>query len=678
MKAGFSPARRRIRELSRSLSAQIAPVPKCVVTLESMHHRLELLVTALYGRAIPIREARAVAPEGWLRRVLDAVLPQREREIYASSDGEYMYLPPQIAGIADIRDAQAQYRLLALQHAERVARGVSLLLPADDGTDARLTRDLYLLAEGNAIDNAIVQSAPGVRPALERARAQSLARRPRNGALTSTEQHVERMLRAVLTSDLRSGQQRAAILLPSSATPADSLAWAQETTAQLHTQRSGSQSRYRGLPCVQHWGSVAPWSDSSGHEHSAVTLTTAEVAEGSRKTTKNLPPPTSGTSSPAASQLMSQVPDRNAPPSEEVATTNSPSDIALESDAGTLELPDDSESAESTEKSGSDAPAQETNEGSASAAAAREEPEAECITYAEWDYNLDAYRPRAVTVILRSPAESDTQWAASMLAERSTFVRQIRQHFERLRAQRVRLVRQQDGDELDLAACVGALVDWRMGRAPDDRLYARVLPARQPVAIALLVDVSASTNAAAEKGATTAQHVIDVEKLSLLFASEALDALGDKYAILSFSSNGASNVRVAALKDFSEPNGEPVRRRISAIAPEGNTRLGAAIRHATALLAKQPAAHRLLLILSDGKPSDSDRYFEEYGAEDSRQAILEARTAGVFPFCLAIESDQPSAYLPRIFGPDRYIALGVPDELPDALLRMLRELLGSR
>ncbi len=175
-----------------------------------------------------------------------------------------------------------------------------------------------------------------------------------------------------------------------------------------------------------------------------------------------------------------------------------------------------------------------------------------------------------------------------------------------------------------------------------------------------------------------AQQIIEIEKIALLLASEALDALGDRYAMLAFASRGASDVRVATLKGFSERNGETVRRRVSAIAPEGNTRLGAAIRHTASLLAKQSVAHRLLLILSDGRPSDSDRYFEEYGAEDSRQSILEARAEGIFPFCVAVGSDPLPECLPHIFGPEGYIALRAPDHLPHAVLRMLRQLLSSR
>ncbi|HEU4565276.1 MAG TPA: VWA domain-containing protein, partial [Gemmatimonadaceae bacterium] len=231
---------------------------------------------------------------------------------------------------------------------------------------------------------------------------------------------------------------------------------------------------------------------------------------------------------------------------------------------------------------------------------------------------------------------------------------------------------QRDGEELDLAACVRSMVEWRAGHGADDRLYVAVRPARRGLAILLLVDVSGSTDALV----TGAEQVIDVEKVALLLASEAFDALGDRYAILTFSSRGARDVRLTTLKDFAERNGETVRRRIAAVAPEGNTRLGAAVRHATALLVGQPAGHRLLLILSDGKPNDADQYQGRYAVEDSRQAILEARAQGVYPFCLTIDREEPE-YLEHIFGAAGHTILRQAEHLPMALLRAVRQLIAG-
>jgi nitric oxide reductase NorD protein len=186
------------------------------------------------------------------------------------------------------------------------------------------------------------------------------------------------------------------------------------------------------------------------------------------------------------------------------------------------------------------------------------------------------------------------------------------------------------------------------------------------------VDTSASTS----KKIGGKEAIIDIEKVALLVAAEAFDALGDLYTILTFSGTTSQDVRVATLKAFGERNGERIQRRITAISAAGYTRLGAAVRHATALLARQHAGHRLLLILSDGRPNDVDAYMGSYGVEDSRRAILEARESGVHAHCITIDQEG-SEYLPRIFGQAGHTILRRPSQLPFALLRVVKQLLRS-
>jgi len=296
----------------------------------------------------------------------------------------------------------------------------------------------------------------------------------------------------------------------------------------------------------------------------------------------------------------------------------------------------------------------------------------EGIEYPEWDWEAGDYRAAGAIVRSRDPDISDDTWGNTVLARHGAVVRRLRERFERLRARRTRLNQQRDGDELDLTACVRALVDQRTGYAVDDRLYLAVRPARRGLAIALLIDISGST----DEWIDARRRVIDVEKIALLLASEALDALGDLYAVLTFSGKGRSNVRMRTVKAFDETNGALVRRRIAALEPEGYTRAGAAIRHASALLTRQPAAHRLLLILSDGKPNDVDGYEGLSGVEDTRQAINETRRAGVYPFCLTIDR-RGQEYLGRIFGEAGHTVLRNPQQLPMALVKVVKHLISG-
>jgi nitric oxide reductase NorD protein len=303
-------------------------------------------------------------------------------------------------------------------------------------------------------------------------------------------------------------------------------------------------------------------------------------------------------------------------------------------------------------------------------------PAAASASYPEWDAYAGRYVPRGATVLLDAAPEGDGAWAERVLRDHAALVRRVRHRFEPLRANRARLPRQRQGAQLDVAACVEARADLAAGRPTDGRLYLDVQPARRALAIVLLVDTSGSTDALVGAGRGDRRQIIDVEKEALLLAGEALDALGDPFAVLTFSSRGAHAVRVHAVKGFAERHDAAVRKRVAALAPGGNTRLGAAVRHASALLARQPAGHRLLLLLSDGRPNDMDRYQGRYAVEDARHAVHEARARGIFPFCLTVDREE-SEYLPHIFGAAGHTVLRRPDQLPLALVRAVRQLLGA-
>jgi nitric oxide reductase NorD protein len=291
------------------------------------------------------------------------------------------------------------------------------------------------------------------------------------------------------------------------------------------------------------------------------------------------------------------------------------------------------------------------------------------IVYPEWDYRLGAYHDHGAVVREVPPALGDAAWAEDVRRRRTALRHEVRRRFERLRPRRLRLGRQVDGEEVDLEAYVTAFADRRAGQPGDDRLYVTARPARRDLAIALLVDVSASTDA----WVTERLRIVDVEKEALLVVCDALDALGDPYAILAFSGEGPEDVALTPLKAFAERYTAEVGRRIAALEPDRYTRAGAALRHATALLMQRPARHRLLLVLSDGKPNDVDRYEGRYGVEDVRQAVAEARLLGVHPFCLTVDRRAPE-YMPRLFDTG-FAVLPHPERLPVVLVDVLRRLI---
>ena len=639
--------------------------------LDDVRRRLELLVTAVYDRPIPI--AAAEKPKGrawsiWMEPFAPRHL--QRNDALPTTDGQRIQLPREITG-PDADTALAQYRLMAIEQAERIVRGTTTRVP-DTATPAE--RDLYLLREGEVVDAAIARAVPGLRGTLAGARASALGSRPPMSALTAKERAVEALLKASLASDLT---RRPEGVTPGDAhgSPDDSLEWARRKAGEL----AGVGGRYRGIAPVVAWGTVRTTSRlpherlERADELAALQGTKYGVGKfgrgsgkgGRQASESGTREGTSETSRSGELALHADGPRRV----ETAGAGDSGGDTADGTDPDSNDNPNETEPSQQNAAVATEAVSSRVRRTSHVPAP---KPSGDGIEYPEWDWEAGDYRSQGAIVRMREPDVSDDTWGNTVLARHGPLVRRLRERFERLRARRTRLNQQRDGDELDLTACVRALVDQRTGHAVDDRLYIDVRPARRGLAIALLIDISGST----DEWLDARRRVIDVEKVALLLASEALDALGDLYAVLTFSGKGRSNVRMRTIKAFDETNGAAVRRRIAALEPEGYTRAGAAIRHAAALLQRQPAAHRLLLIISDGKPNDVDGYEGLNGVEDTRQAINEARRGGVYPFCLTIDR-QGQDYLGRIFGEAGHTVLRNPQQLPMALVKVVKHLLAS-
>jgi nitric oxide reductase NorD protein len=610
-----------------------------VAGLADARRRVETLLAALYASPLPIVPAEAQARPTLFGRIARRT-PRHLVDLRAlpSTDGVRIRLPPLLDAGAD--EAAARYRLLALVQAARAARGTPRLLPEARQHDVR---DLYLLSEAAASDREIVSALPGIAPSLHRARLAERESRPRDSLLTSREP-----------------------------TPAHSLAWAWATAAALALVGG----RYRGLRAVATWGRVDPVPASVpartiGSPDASPLVPTAPKRVRTLVRRPRVREASEDEDDSQTGMWMIQLDD----PKEHVEDPmglQRPADRDAEANADDL-ADSVSELADARLVAVPGTPAEMlVSEDPPDRRAMRAESSL-CrvgITYPEWDWRIAAYHPERVVVQDVAAPRGDSAWARDVLRRHSREVAAVRRQFERLRAHRVRFVRQLDGDDVDLDAFVSAWADARAGGAADDRLYERVQPARRDIAIALLVDISGSTDSWIADG----RRIIDVEKEALMLACEALDALGDPYTVLAFSGEGPRAVTIRAVKGFSERNGVAVRERIAALEHDRYTRLGAAVRHATAALNREHARHRLLLVLSDGKPNDVDEYEGRYGVEDARQAVAEARLQGLSPFCLTVDREAP-IYLPRIFGAGAYAVLRRAERLPLVLVDVVRQLL---
>ena len=246
----------------------------------------------------------------------------------------------------------------------------------------------------------------------------------------------------------------------------------------------------------------------------------------------------------------------------------------------------------------------------------------------------------------------------------------VRRQFEILRPQRQWISRQNEGSELDLENYINFITDRRHGVVNSDTpIYRDVRNTHRDLSCLLLADLSLSTDAYVNNH----DRVIDVIRDSLFLFSEALSTTGDRFALHGFSSRNRNHVRFHNIKTFDEQYDSEIRGRIDTIKPGYYTRMGTAIRHATGLLKKERSTQKLLLILTDGKPNDLDKYEGRYGIEDTRMAVLEAEKLGVRPFCVTID-ELASEYLPYLFGKQSYVLIhqaeALPSKLPMLYLRL--------
>lgn len=631
--------------------------------------RLTFLLQACFGRDWPLTPSDPSPPPTWLAKRLGSptpweLLPAAE----AFTDGVQIFLPRRLHRFeAEARDHDL-LRLMALMLGARLARGTVDACPSQP-----LARDLFWAADGAMVETFLAAELPRLAGHIAAARRLALASRPRLEHLSPRERAVESAVRCVLEA---SSGGMAAVLpdLPAApASPADLARWAIRAA---EAPPFHGPSVYRGVASVPHWGRPRP------------DLLGASRAQGGR------PAQTGNRQSPGRSQqLPRRVEPRDAnedegeerqgpfliPSNDPQQSVEDPAGLRRPSDQG--EEPDLEALAEELARLGraprvrSDAAVRDILEPEgvrrrqAVLPAAQDRLAAVGIAYPEWDHRTGAYRQSYCLVREVAAPTGDAAWPAHLLSEHQALIRAVRRRFEALRPKREYYARQLDGDDIDLNAYVDDFAARHASHPPSDRLYLAHRPRRRDVSVAFLIDASGSTDAWVGGG----RRVLDLEKEAALVFCEALEALGDRYAVYAFSGRGAHDVVVSRVKGFGEDYGEAVRGRIAGLAGEAFTRLGAPVRHLTALLMQQRTRQRLLFLLSDGKPNDEDEYEGLYGIEDTRQAVAEARLQGTNPFCVTVDR-QHSSYLPQMFGPHGYIILWDVIQLPQRLPEIYRRL----
>ncbi len=283
--------------------------------------------------------------------------------------------------------------------------------------------------------------------------------------------------------------------------------------------------------------------------------------------------------------------------------------------------------------------------------------------YDEWDVKRDHYHKRWCVLREREVKPGDRQFARRTITKYYGLVGRLRKTFEAMRDEDRLLKRQSNGSDVDIDALVEAMAAARDGAEMTDRLFTHMHRIERNIVVAFMVDMSGSTRG----------WINDAERESLILLCEALECLGDRYAIYGFSGNTRKKCELYRIKDFAEGYTDDVKARIANIEPQEYTRMGVTIRHLTKLLQQQVARTRMLITLSDGKPDDIDHYRGDYGIEDTRKALIEARYAGIHPFCITIDRHGPE-YLPRMYGAVNYTLVHDVAQLPIKVSDIYRKL----
>jgi len=577
--------------------------PDQAVSLPEVQRAAALLYRAAGGasavRVVPASLERIAGPRGWLQRLAGA----GQRAARPRLDAETLALPPQIDVFNDAGLNRDLYLWLA-----------ALAAAFEPGLDwAAANRSASALA---------LQRCPGLRPRYQRLLAAHLQQRPDPAGLSADAAQAERRLQAMLRGETLDGAIDGAI---------------------------------NGTQLAPVWLWLEPWTDApaaaarnqpdDGAAHDAAK---PRPGNSTRRRTRTQAQPQGRAPLLLPSKVESiltwseHVPLDRGTDDEDDGQAQAAAD-----DMDRLTLSRDGKASASRIKFDLDLPS----------ASADDRPLGPGEALPEWDWKqqrLLADHCSVQTLVARPP-----QGFVPAPTLRAT-ARRVRRGLELLRAAPHWQRGCSDGEAIDLDAWVrhatsaGAGPQWG-----DPAVYARRQRGERSLATLLLADLSLSTDAHISNEA----RVIDVIRDSLYVFGEALQGLGDAYAMLGFSSVRRNHVRIQHLKGFDEAWSTRVQARVGAIKPGYYTRMGAAIRLATRRLAERPERKRLLLILTDGKPNDLDVYEGRWGIEDTRHAVQQAREAGLLPFCLSID-EEAHDYLPHLFGQQGWAHVRQPSELP--------------
>lgn len=292
------------------------------------------------------------------------------------------------------------------------------------------------------------------------------------------------------------------------------------------------------------------------------------------------------------------------------------------------------------------------------------EPVSPPYHYSEWDYQIQLERPSWVTVQEKRAKSGDIQLIDNIAAQYKREISRMKFLLDAMQPQGVQRIRKlEDGDEIDINAAIHSTIDIRMGLQPDPRFMMRSVRKIRDISVLVLLDMSESTN---DPVSGQEFSVLDLTRQATVLLADAINKIGDPFAIHGFCSDGRHDVEYYRYKDFNQPYNEAPKAKLAGMTGQLSTRMGAAIRHASHYLKLQRSSKKLLLIITDGEPADIDVRDPQYLRYDTKKAVEEAGRSGIVTYCMSLDP-RADQYVSRIFGARNYMVVDHVERLPEKL-----------
>ena len=292
------------------------------------------------------------------------------------------------------------------------------------------------------------------------------------------------------------------------------------------------------------------------------------------------------------------------------------------------------------------------------------EPLSEPFHYSEWDYQIQLERPAWATVQEKRAKLGDLQVIDDITAKYKREIHRMKFLLDAMQPQGVQRIRKlEDGDEIDINAAIQSFIDIRLGNQPDPRIMMRSVRKTRDFSILVLLDLSESTN---ETVQDQEYSVRELTQQACVLLADAINKVGDPFAIHGFCSDGRHDVEYYRFKDFDQHWDEVPKAKLAGMTGQLSTRMGAAIRHAGHHLKLQRSAKKLLIVITDGEPADIDVRDPQYLRYDTKKAVEEVAREGVTTYCMSLDP-RADNYVSRIFGQKNFMVVDHVQRLPEKL-----------